>query len=69
MATALAMLEHGQPYFSDSIRIKQLLIKLYCKLGMTQTTMQVCKSVQVRHDPEPTSLYTQLHDKEKVAAI
>jgi hypothetical protein len=43
--TAICMLEHGQPYYPDSIRIKSLLLKLYGKLGLAKTVTTYCKNM------------------------
>lgn len=35
--TAMCVLEHGLPYYPDSMRIKSMLLKLYGKLGLSRT--------------------------------
>jgi hypothetical protein len=39
------MLQHGLPYFPDSIRIQQWLIKIYNKLGLSRTVTRIGKNV------------------------
>lgn len=48
--SALCMLEHGLLYFPESLRIKSMLLKLYGKLGLSQTVTTICNSIQVRPD-------------------
>jgi hypothetical protein len=63
--TAISMLEHGMPYFPQSLRIKQLLVKLYSKLGMVQTVTNLYSNVTPRSDK---SLFTSTKDFEAMGA-
>jgi len=41
----LIMLQHGLPYFPDSMRIQQWLIKIYTKLGLSRIVTKICKNI------------------------
>ncbi len=59
------MLEHGLPYFPDSLRIRVQLLKLYGKMGLAKTVTTLCKNMQVRPDK---GIYEQTGDLEKLGA-
>lgn len=63
--SAICMLEHGLPYFPESLRIKQMLIKLYAKLGLVRTVTHYCKSVTPRPDK---TIFTATKDFERLGA-
>ena len=63
--SAICMLEHGLPYFPESLRIKQMLIKLYAKLGLARTVTHYCKSVTPRPDK---TIFTATKDFERLGA-
>lgn len=62
---AMCVLEHGLPYYPESMRIKSLLLKLYGKLGLSRTVTSICKNMQVRPDQ---GIYNQTKDHEKLGA-
>jgi len=41
----LIMLQHGLPYFPDSMRIQQWLIKIYTKLGLSRIVTKIGKNI------------------------
>ena len=62
---AMIMLEHGLPYYPDSMRIKNALLKLYGKLGLARTVTSICKNMQMRPD---NGIYEQTRDFDKLGA-
>lgn len=61
------MLEHALQYFPSSLSIKQLLIKIYSKLGLVRTAQRIANGINTRHEEEGC-LFTQKKDYEKVGA-